>query len=364
MAPRRNVVSAFVFALIAVALGLLVLEGVSAVGLRLADRHNALRHPVAERKHTRYDPELGWVSVPSVDLPDLYGPGRSLHTNAQGFRGRRDTPREVPPGRIRLLCSGDSFTLGWGVDDADTWCAQLERLDDRIEAVNLGQGGYGVDQAYLWARRETGKLDHQLHVFAFISEDIQRMRYDSFRGYGKPTLTLEGGIPVAAGTPVPEPTDVAHPVERLHLVRAMRRLLGREMPTARPVMPLSDAAGLAQRALETLDRDARSRGSRFVAVWLPTLVDYISSDDDVLRRTLSGHLHASDVLVVDLVEDLRALPAERADSLFLKPDEVAYPAAGRHYSARGNAFIAAALWRRLQLLPAFAAASPTGPGHP
>ncbi|MGH2570030.1 MAG: hypothetical protein ACRDGR_02310 [bacterium] len=134
------------FAVAAVILGLLLIEGASRVALFAIDRRGEL----TERKHTTYDDELGWVNVPSTTVKDLYGPGRSLTINAQAFRGKREYEKTPPPGVTRLLCSGDSFTLGWGVDDDDTWCARLERENPELEVVNMGQGGYGIDQAYLW----------------------------------------------------------------------------------------------------------------------------------------------------------------------------------------------------------------------
>jgi len=46
---------------------------------------------LAERHHTGYAPDLGWVNIPDLHLPDMYGPGVYLRTNHQGFRAR-------PPG--------------------------------------------------------------------------------------------------------------------------------------------------------------------------------------------------------------------------------------------------------------------------
>ena len=138
---------------------LIAIEGLSSlilVGRAFVDRAGPL---VAERRHTQYDPDLGWVNTPGVQIPDLYGPGRSLSINSQGFRGLHDTSERVAAGRLRILCSGDSFTLGYGVGDADTWCARLTALDSRLETVNMGQGGYGVDQAYLWYLRDRGVHD-------------------------------------------------------------------------------------------------------------------------------------------------------------------------------------------------------------
>src|SRR5262249_57725400 len=97
----------------------------------------------------QYDPDLGWVTAPQKDLPDLDGPGMSVRTNAQGFRNTHAISLAVPAGKVRLLCSGDSFTFGYSVGNEHTWCQRLEALDPRFETVNLGVNGYGVDQAYL-----------------------------------------------------------------------------------------------------------------------------------------------------------------------------------------------------------------------
>src|SRR5262249_14698128 len=84
-----------------------------------------------------YDAELGWVNTPASDFPDVDGPGVSVRTNAQGFRITQapgpPVPDRVLDGRIRLLCSGDSFTFGYSVANEHTWCQQLAAFDPRLE---------------------------------------------------------------------------------------------------------------------------------------------------------------------------------------------------------------------------------------
>ena len=63
-----------------------------------------------------------------------------------------------------------------------------QSLDPRLETLNMGQGGYGVDQAYLWYKRDAAKFEHQVHLLAFITDDFVRMQSDRFRGYGKPVI--------------------------------------------------------------------------------------------------------------------------------------------------------------------------------
>jgi len=123
---------------------LVVIEGLASYALLARD---IMTHPVAERRHTKYDPDLGWVNEPSVHIPNMYGQGVYLKTNSQGFRSNHDFDTVVPNGKYRIICSGDSFTLGYGVDNDHTWRQVLTSLDPRLETVNMGQGGYGVDQA-------------------------------------------------------------------------------------------------------------------------------------------------------------------------------------------------------------------------
>jgi hypothetical protein len=185
-----------VFLLLAV-----LIEGASSL-LLFAGRALRVR-PIAERRHTIYDPELGWVNEANRRIPNMYGPGIYLTTNSQGFRGDRDFGEAVPLGKHRIICSGDSVTFGYGVDDDHTWCQLLTAMDSRLETVNMAQGGYGVDQAYLWYKRDGGRLRHDILILAPIKDDFLRMQFNSFRGYGKPLLVLKDGALQVSNVPVP-----------------------------------------------------------------------------------------------------------------------------------------------------------------
>ena len=99
---------------------MILLEGASSLVLFV----HGLRPP-AEGLHTEYDSLLGWVNKPNVYLPNLYGAGTYLRTNAQRFRSNHPVALQVPTGRVRAICSGDSFTLGYGMDNDHTWCERL-----------------------------------------------------------------------------------------------------------------------------------------------------------------------------------------------------------------------------------------------
>src|SRR5690242_11645289 len=72
---------------------------------------------VQERKHTKYHPELGWANLPNFHDQDLYRPNVGFTTNSQGFRAKHDFTPETPEGKRRVICSGDSYTMGYGVAD-------------------------------------------------------------------------------------------------------------------------------------------------------------------------------------------------------------------------------------------------------
>jgi len=184
-------------------LALMVVEG----GISLALVGRDFAGALAERdtvRTTQYDSLLGWVSRPNLFLRDFFGAGVHLRTNAWGLRGEGPVPSGPPAGRLRLVCSGDSYTHGLGVADTATWCAVLQQRDPRLETINLAETAYGLDQAYLRYRRDGTRLEPAFHVFAFIWDDFRRMRSARFLGFDKPRLVADGGTLRVANVPVPE----------------------------------------------------------------------------------------------------------------------------------------------------------------
>src|SRR5262249_29575432 len=104
---------------IATAFSLLLFEGCSSIVLRTYEVL-FVDTGVIERRHTRYDELLGWENLTNLEVKDIYGPGTVLHTNSRGFRGTDEYTSEVPSGRSRAICSGDSYTFGVDVSDDDT----------------------------------------------------------------------------------------------------------------------------------------------------------------------------------------------------------------------------------------------------
>lgn len=108
-------------------------------------------------------------------------------TNALGFREPR-LPGPKPPGTMRVVALGDSFTLGYGVEEAEAYPRRLERLLDernpgrRHEVINLGVPG-ACPLDYVAHLEEVG-LDYQpdLVLVGFMANDVNDIR--SLREFG------------------------------------------------------------------------------------------------------------------------------------------------------------------------------------
>ncbi len=334
--------------LLVAVLALSAVEGCSNLGVTLYDALFESDSPIAERLHTEYDAELGWTNVPGKRVEDLYGSGRTVTINAQGFRGVDPTPQARTNDRPRVLCSGDSFTFGYGVGDAEAWPAQLDALRPKIDIANLALGGYGADQAYLHYLRAGIDLEHDLHLFAIIADDINRMTYDAFSGYGKPWLVRVDGQLQTRNVPVPEagfgaPWFVQNGrlLRRLGVVELGHRMGGGEdAQVLRRVTPVEEAVNLTRTALVDMTARTADRALPQAIVFLPTLADVNPNSTDFLREPLLAALRRDGLPVIDLVAAFRAEPPTDLTTFFLQPGEVSFPGAQGHYTALGNRWVA------------------------
>jgi len=346
---------------------LIVLEGASSALLFVWRLGAATeQRSGVEWQHTRHDEQLGWVHRPNVAIDDLYGPGLSFSTNSQGFRNSTTFPIDEPPGTVRVICSGDSFTLGYGVSDGESWCAQLGRIDPRIETVNMGQVAYGVGQAYLWYMRDGRPLDHSVHILGVISVDFDRMMSDDFLGVAKPRLAVADDTLVVLNVPVRPPSGrftrrAREQVSELRLVQVARAVVRRlpalgapeeRIATDSPSLPDSASTELMARILDSLVTVNEAKGSTFVLAYIPVRKD-LSGGEVSERATrwlefLTAQAEARGFLLVDLVEVFaRRSPAELA-RLYI-PKEAGVGRA--HLSAYGNTVAAEEIYRRLASVP-------------
>jgi hypothetical protein len=343
------VVIAVSFALVA------LIEGTASLGLfalAMRDAH------FVEEHFTERDTLLGWINLPNASKPNLFGPGRSLTINAQRFRHTGDLAPVAPAGKKRVVCSGDSFTLGYGVDDSKTWCALLAVDEPSLETVNMGQAGYGIDQAYLWYVRDGLKLRPQVHVFSFINDDFRRMTTDRFGGFPKPRLALGSGGLQTVGVPVPKPGMGPFTTRFLNTVRTLRSfaLLERFKPSAGTASALANPATadatwkVARAAMRDLAVRDSAVGAKLVVVYLPTIEDFKGKASDKWRQSAQEAAQQDGYQYVDLVEELRKVSPDSVDGLFIPRGQLAFRGAAGHYTEAGNLWVEKLLRERVPAL--------------
>ena len=110
---------------------------------------------------------LGWTIKPG-------GSSGLYKANAQGLRAAQDYKIPPPPGVIRISAFGDSFTHGDEVEIKETWEEQLKLLDARLEVLNFGASGYGLDQTFLKYQQDGLVFRPSIVFIGFFSEDIDR----------------------------------------------------------------------------------------------------------------------------------------------------------------------------------------------
>lgn len=323
----------------------LLLEGGASVGLALFDTFKASLAPTV----SQYDADLGWAGKRSIHIPDMYGPGRDVRLNSRGFRHGFEVDEEAAPGKARFICTGDSFTFGEGVSDGQDWCSILAELDSRIAPVNMGQPGYGVDQAYLQYMRDATPLEHSVHLFAFIGYDVERIQHDMYQGYGKPIMRIENGDLRTDNVPVQRIRpwlsrkfiSVAKELRLFELLRrAVHRLRRRGRGDGIPEAIKDVGSGI----FSSLSQWHKNRSTLLVFVYLPVEAEY--TGDSRWHAWASTEAEQQGFLFVDLLPELQRLPEDLVSTYFLQRG----PHAG-HYSATGNRWAAEAIYDKLQGIP-------------
>ena len=311
--------------------------------------HAFFTQKIAERQHTEYDEELGWINLPNMYIADMYSREDYLTTNSQRYRNSGDFEDRVPEGKIRIVCSGDSFTLGFGVDDDHTWCQQLTQLDNRLETVNMGQGGYGVDQAFLWYMRDQQELAHDIVLFAFIRNDFLRMESDTFMGYGKPYLTVREGELMQENFPVPRQSYDAswltvnlHMWQQLDTSRWLQKTFGEYLPSGNSGFVSRDHAhtdAVVEKIFAELQDVSQGNQRKFILVYLPTRGDIQDRRLSRWEQLVRSEADRSNYHFIDVADAMRTLPVHQINKMFRK---------GGHYTDEGNRYVAEVIYQRLR----------------
>jgi hypothetical protein len=211
----------------------------------------------------------------------------------------------------------------------------------------MGQGGYGIDQSYLWYRRDGVPLAPRVHLFTFIVEDFARMGVTSFFGYGKPRLRLDGDALAIENVPVPRAAyfvpwlaQNARFLEELRSVQMFRALAQRVGVGAPAARADAEVPRLAAAVFAALAKQHRDAGSRLVLVYLPMQEERRDDSTAKLRRFVADEAQRQGVPFLDGVAALREVPAEEVSGLYLAEGVTQFPSAAGHYTVRGNQWVA------------------------
>ena len=102
--------------------------------------------------------------------------GAQFDTNSKGLRDR-EFSYEKPPGRLRIMMLGDSFTVGWGAKFDETFPKRIERMyADRgiqAEVINTGVGNYNTIQEVEYYLTEGYKYNPDIVVLNFTFNDAE-----------------------------------------------------------------------------------------------------------------------------------------------------------------------------------------------
>jgi hypothetical protein len=142
--------------LLAVFLGLLVALLICEGLIRLTGLGNV---SLSRGSFHAFDPEAGWICRAGADT-DYEQPGSFRVRVSVNSRGLRDREHALPKpaGTRRVVCLGDSFMWGYGVEEEEMLSRALEREVPGTETVNLGANGYSTVQELV--RFETEGVRH------------------------------------------------------------------------------------------------------------------------------------------------------------------------------------------------------------
>jgi hypothetical protein len=306
-----------------------------------------------EEFHARHDPELGWSHLPGTHLPNFYGPGKAMTINQDGFRGGENYVGRKPENRTRVLCLGDSFTLGFGVDDSQTWPACLESLRPFIQAVNMGQGAYSIGQCYLWYHKVVDALDPDVTVMALVLDDFSRMAGTRLiNGYGKPTFSLVDGNILVGNQPVPPKTARGDPIQELAHTQhyffessGLLRVLSLMRTTKKTLETNIELLEVGLSMIRKIASDSANRNVPFLLLLLPDVASLKDasaiSGYEVLRENMQALAKNERFSFVDVTPDFLSGGLEQAATYYL-PDQ------WNHYSPDGNCIVAGRVSRWLE----------------
>ena len=223
-----------VFVNLLLLVGALVLCAVGGeIVTRLLDRDIAPEAIVNAQMRPVIDPDkpIYYLRPGAVINSDGGNPNATAHINSIGYRGD-EFVKEKSEGTFRVVCLGDSFTYGHGVNQDEMYPAQLEALLNgsgdprRFQVYNFGVGGYNTEQEWITLRDRAGDYDPDMVTLQYVLDDttLSRVVLDGTRFVRDRSVNVihfeEEPVPVS----IPLPEFLSMPLLRhSHFYRFLSR---------------------------------------------------------------------------------------------------------------------------------------------
>lgn len=321
----------------------------------------------ASSGYRMYDSLLGWSHGPWQRDDSLY------YSDGQGFRcsSQRYADRAPGPRGYDIVCIGNSFTHGDAVAYEDTWTHLLAKATGR-SVLNMGVGGYGIDQAVLRFMNRRPACDTV--ILGLVSNDLDRSLTSVYNYYQggvktKPKFHFSDTgfrlINVPCVTPAefirrpvsPRVAEVYREIDGYHdylskegkwwvNLQSMRLLFSsiEQLRHRKPAAYLSDDERLAYcvRILDVFARYCASEGIVPIVLMMDN-VNSLADREKTGTNTWKLLTHKLDSLGMKHLECQDAARTRYRQ----RPEDLIHPIEKVHYSAAGHRFLIDFLTPRL-----------------
>jgi len=110
--------------------------------------------------------------------------------NSKGARADREFSYSKPPGTVRVVAFGDSFTVGFGAQSEETYLEQMrgvlrELIGRNVEVINLGVSGHGTAEELIALQTQGLKFEPDVVLFQWHHTDLQDNIRSQLFGFGE-----------------------------------------------------------------------------------------------------------------------------------------------------------------------------------
>ena len=117
----------------------------------------------------RFDKHLGWKLKPYVKDRVITSDFDVVYSiNSKGIRDK-EIPFQKPAREFRIIALGESTVFGWGINYGQRFTDIMEQSLKHVEVINMGVGGFGIDQSLLQLKKGGFRYNPDL-VVLFVSD--------------------------------------------------------------------------------------------------------------------------------------------------------------------------------------------------